>query len=117
MAQLLSLILLAVTIFAIVDAITADNWRLRFLPKVAWVLLIVLLPLIGSIVWFVLGKERAARSEAVTLRDAHRASATTAPTEDELAEVEREIAFHEKQAAIRRLEEKLQQRKGTDPTS
>ena len=110
MAQLLSVLLLAVMIFAIVDAITSDSWRIRFMPKVAWVLLIVFLPLVGSILWFVLGKERTAVESHGSFGDPRRQDAVrSAPsTEDDLAAVEREIAFHEKQAEIRRLEAKLQ---------
>ncbi len=111
MAQVLSLVLLGVMVFAIVDAIITDSWRIRFMPKVAWVLLIVFLPLIGSILWFVLGKERSAPSEAVSFGDPRRTVAVTSTTEDDLAAVEREIAFHEKQAEIRRLEAKLKARK------
>lgn len=103
MAQLLSLLLLAVMIFAIVDAITTDSWRIRFMPKVAWVLLIVFLPLIGS--------KRSAAAEAVGFGDPRRSVRATSSTEDDLAAVEREIEFYEKQAQIRRLEAKLQERK------
>jgi len=117
MAQLISLLLLAVMIFAIVDAIITDNWRIRFMPKVAWVLLIVFLPIIGSILWFVLGKERSGGGEAVSFGDPRRSvPAAPSTTEDDLAAVEREIAFHEKQAEIRRLEARLQERKA-DPDS
>jgi hypothetical protein len=109
MAQILSLLLLAVMIFAIVDAVTSDNWRIRFMPKVAWVLLIVFLPLIGSILWFVLGKERTAPVDRGSFGDPRRQESLpqSSSTEDDLAAVEREIAFHEKQAEIRRLEAQL----------
>ena len=119
MAQLLSLLLLAVMIFAIVDAVTSDNWRIRYLPKVAWVLLIVFLPLIGSILWFVLGKERTAQVDHGSFGDPRRREALPegSSTEDDLAAVEREIAFHEKQAEIRRLEAQLKAKRNDDPNS
>lgn len=119
MAQLLLLLLLAVMIFAIVDAVTSDNWRIRFMPKVAWVLLIVFLPLIGSILWFVLGKERTVAVDHGSFGDPrrHEALPERSSAEDDLAAVEREIAFHEKQAEIRRLEAKLQAKKLDEPNS
>ena len=109
---ILSAVLLALMIFAIVDAITTDNWRIRFMPKVAWVLLIVFLPIIGSVLWFVLGKERQVVESLGGLGsfgDPRRNEPVQRPsrTEDELAAIEREIEFHEKQAEIRRLEERL----------
>ena len=119
MAQLLSLLLLAVMIFAIVDAVTSDNWRIRYLPKVAWVLLIVLLPLIGSILWFVLGKERTAPVDHGSFGDPRRRESLPreSSTEDDLAAVEREIEYHEKQAEIRRLEAQLKAKRAEEPNS
>ena len=116
MAQvLLSVVTLAVMIFALVDIITSDNWRVKHLPKIAWVLLVIFLPLIGSVLWFVLGKEREARAEPFTTVGDPRRRETAVPqrssTEDDLAAVEREIQFHERQAEIRRLEAKLKARR------
>ena len=113
MAQVFSLLLLAVMIFAIVDAITTDSWRIRFMPKVAWVLLIVLLPLIGSILWFVLGKERQAAEPVVPFGDPRRAETLQqrSRTEAELEALDREIEYYEKQAKIKRLEAKLEERR------
>ncbi|MBX3098845.1 MAG: PLDc_N domain-containing protein [Salinibacterium sp.] len=116
MAQLVSLLLLAVMIFSIVDAITSDSWRVRYMPKVAWVLLIVFLPLIGSILWLALGKDRQRSAPSSFDRPSAAIAPDRSTTESELAAVEREIVFHEKQAEIRRLEAKLQARK-TDPTA
>jgi hypothetical protein len=106
---ILSTVVIAVMVFAIVDAITSDNWRVRFMPKVAWVLLIVFLPIIGSILWFVLGKERSAPVVLGSFGDPRRGEPINpqSTAEDDLAAVEREIEFHEKQAEIRRLEEQL----------
>ena len=51
-----SLILLLIWILALVDSIVADENRVRYLPKAAWVLIVVLLPLIGSAMWFAAGR-------------------------------------------------------------
>ena len=106
---MISVLLLGVLVFAIVDIITTEEWRIRHLPKVAWVLLVVFLPLIGSVLWFVLGKERSAPQTLGSFGDPRRQEAVARPssTEDDLAAIEREIEFHEKQAEIRRLEAKL----------
>jgi len=121
MAQvLLSVATLALMIFALVDIITSDNWRIRYLPKFAWALLVIFLPLIGSILWLILGKERRAPTVLGSFGDARREKTVPqySSTESELAAVEREIAFHEKQAEIRRLEAKLDaKRKGAEPNT
>ena len=123
MAQvLLSVVTLAVMIFALVDIITSDNWRVKHLPKIAWVLLVIFLPLIGSVLWIVLGKQREVRAEPFTTFGDPRRRETAAPmmrssTEDDLAAVEREIRFHEREAEIRRLEAKLEAKRNTGPTA
>ena len=52
------LLTIAVTIYAVVDCIQTDESRVRGLPKVLWVLLILLFPLVGSIAWFIAGRPR-----------------------------------------------------------
>ncbi|MBP1326844.1 hypothetical protein JOF28_002076 [Leucobacter exalbidus] len=49
-------IAVAFTLFALVDAAMTDHNRARGVPKSVWVVLIVLLPVIGGILWFVIGK-------------------------------------------------------------
>ena len=89
MAQvLLSVATLALMIFALVDIITSDNWRIRYLPKFAWALLVIFLPLIGSILWLILGKERQAPTVLGSFGDARRekmAPQQYSSTESELA--------------------------------
>lgn len=59
MARLLpGLLLVAFTIYAAVDCIQTEESRQRNLPKLAWVVLILLFPPIGGIVWFVAGRPR-----------------------------------------------------------
>ena len=99
---------LALVVFALVDVITSNDGQVKHLPKIGWIILIVLLPLIGSIVWLIAGKDRALPS----LPKAQPARPQTT-TEQELAALEREIEFHEKQERLRRLEAELQRRKGT----
>lgn len=50
------LLILALTIYAVVDCIQTDDERVRNLPKLIWVLLILLFPLVGSVSWFIAGR-------------------------------------------------------------
>ena len=52
----LGLIIMILWIFCLIDVITADESGIRHLPKMMWVLLVVFLPLAGSIVWLVAGR-------------------------------------------------------------
>jgi hypothetical protein len=55
---LLPLVLLALTIYALVDCIQTDQHEQRNLPKIAWILLILVFPPIGAVVWFIAGRPR-----------------------------------------------------------
>ena len=116
MSLLLSFLPIALIIFALVDLIRSDESQVKYLPKMGWVLVIVFLPVIGSIVWLVIGKDRGRATENVSFGDPRRQEAVAAASsprlemtaEEELAEIEREIEFHENEARIRRLEAQLQ---------
>lgn len=53
---------LALVVFCLIDCVQADEHRIRNLPKWAWVVLIILLPIVGPVVWLVAG--RPARASA-----------------------------------------------------
>ena len=55
MAQLLGLVILILDILAIVDCIKSD---LETGKKVLWILLIVILPVAGLILYYLLGKKK-----------------------------------------------------------
>jgi hypothetical protein len=50
------LLTIAVTVYAVVDCIQTDDARVRGLPKLLWLLLILLFPVVGSIAWFIAGR-------------------------------------------------------------
>ena len=124
MSIILPIVVLLLTVAALVTCISSDEGDLKHMPKLVWVLLIVFLPLIGSIVFFAVGRDwstftmREARDGEAHIpdrwdreRDRERTRPKKAhePLEelDDEARIEAEIAFHEQQAEIRRLEAKL----------
>jgi hypothetical protein len=48
------------TVFAVVDAAVADRTRVRGLPRPAWFIVIVFIPLVGALLWFFVGRPRRA---------------------------------------------------------
>jgi len=52
-----SLLIIAFMVFALVDVIRRDDSQVKYMPKLVWVLLVVLLPFLGSVLWFALGRE------------------------------------------------------------
>jgi hypothetical protein len=52
----LALVMFAVWLFCIIDVITTPESPARNLPKLLWLLIVVLLPDVGSIAWLVAGR-------------------------------------------------------------
>ena len=106
MPFLFSLLVIVLMIGALVDIITREDSQVRFLPKMAWVVIVILLPLIGGLLWFAVGREyseaglRIPRMRAAG-RPSRRPSPQPAPppstpidtrsTEQQIADLDREI--------------------------
>ena len=48
----------AFDIFALVDVALIDKGRIRALNRGAWIVIILLLPVIGALIWFLVGRQR-----------------------------------------------------------
>ena len=46
----------ALTVFAVVDVAFYDRLRVRGVPKGVWIVLILLVPVIGPLLWFFIGR-------------------------------------------------------------
>ncbi|MFI5758276.1 PLD nuclease N-terminal domain-containing protein [Streptomyces sp. NPDC051569] len=57
---LMILVPLALSIYAFIDCITTDETEIRFLPKPIWAILVLLFPLVGSVSWLIVGRDRTA---------------------------------------------------------
>lgn len=54
--EVVGLALLALWIFCIVDVITTREGECRNLPKLVWLLIVLIVPTIGAVVWLVAGR-------------------------------------------------------------
>ncbi|WP_460797443.1 PLDc N-terminal domain-containing protein [Microbacterium sp. GXF0217] len=118
MPFLFMLLTIALMIGALIDIITRDDSRVRFLPKMVWLIIVILLPLIGSVLWFVLGREydsqgvsmpRMPRRQRASQPPSPQTAAPTVPmdtrtTEQQIADLDREIEEW-------RLREEIEKRK------
>ncbi|KJK55739.1 PLD nuclease N-terminal domain-containing protein [Saccharothrix sp. ST-888] len=114
------LLVLALWIWAFIDCLTTPEQEARHLPKVAWVIIVLLFPLVGSIAWLVAGRQRAARTAGGP--SGARGGRPTAPDDDPefLASLDKETPHkdarhHEDmlkrwEADLRRREEELRGR-------
>ena len=62
----LGIVMFALWLFCIIDVITTDQSRIRNLPKLTWLFIVIILPDIGSIIWLVAGHTWEPQSPAPT---------------------------------------------------
>ncbi|MFE2109128.1 PLD nuclease N-terminal domain-containing protein [Kitasatospora sp. NPDC059463] len=63
MLRILTFVLpLALWVWAFIDCLTTPEEEVKHLPKVVWVIIVLLFPLVGSIAWLVAGKQRGVRT-------------------------------------------------------
>ena len=55
---LLYVLPLALTLYALIDCVRTDETLVKGLPKIVWVLLIILIWVIGPLAWIIAGRER-----------------------------------------------------------
>ncbi|MGM7671483.1 PLD nuclease N-terminal domain-containing protein [Microbacterium sp. A93] len=83
-------------VFSIVDCAVQPAARHRGVPKGAWIAIVVLMPVLGGILWFALGRKRRSGQEGMHL---------VAPDDD--PEFLRTLGKSEQDERIARLEEEL----------
>jgi hypothetical protein len=87
----------AFTVYALVDLFMTQNPRVRAFPKPVWIAIVVALPIIGPVLWLIVGKSRGGPSK--------RRGTGRAPDDDPgfLSSMDKESSDER----IRRLEEEL----------
>ncbi|QEO13866.1 hypothetical protein FLP10_05085 [Agromyces intestinalis] len=121
---LLSLLIVVAMIAALIDIIMRDEWQVKHLPKFGWIILVILLPLIGTVLWFVLGREYAGGGPVALPRPGRRPDASrpgqsvtaVRPTFEnrstEIRSTEQQLADLEREIEEDRLRAELERRRG-----
>lgn len=98
-----SLLVVLLMVGALIDIITRDDAQVKHLPKMVWIIIVILLPLVGSILWFAIGREYGDAGIPIPnmrRRTEHRPlivdtrpvpAADTRSTEQQIADLDREI--------------------------
>jgi hypothetical protein len=107
MRVLLIAIPVVLTVFAVVDIAVVERSRIRGLPRGVWVL-IALLPILGPVLWFFVGRIRSSELAAAPVAPPPTWSGPIAPDDDPdfLGRLHHE---QEQEERIRELERKLQE--------
>ena len=101
-----ALVAVAVTIYTLIDCARTDRHQVRSLPKAAWLVVILLLPLIGAGLWYVLGRPGVFSAPAAAPR-------SNAPDDDEdflrqldvwPTQQQREAELNQREADLKRKE-------------
>ncbi|MEV6815159.1 PLD nuclease N-terminal domain-containing protein [Micromonospora sp. NPDC051296] len=110
---LLFVVQVVLAVCALISCLSAEEDDIRHLPRIAWVLIILFFPLVGSIAWFLAGRERKAGGNWATgTRPAERRPARPVAPDDDpefLRSIE-ERSRKEDQELFRRWEEDLRKR-------
>lgn len=53
---LAGLIILVMSVYCVLDVITTDPRAARHLPKVMWLMVVLMVPLVGSLAWLLVGR-------------------------------------------------------------
>ncbi|QTX03828.1 PLDc N-terminal domain-containing protein [Agromyces archimandritae] len=121
MPIVLGLLPLVLMLAALIDLIMRGDEQVRHMPKFVWILLVVLLPLIGSILWFAIGREYGGSDGGARMpwgRDRAsapapmRAPAPARTTEEQLADLDREIEEERLRRAIAERRRELEGQPG-----
>lgn len=127
MGFVFSALLLAILVFTVVDVIRRPDDEIRYLPKIAWLLIVIIFSPIGAVLWWLLGREYAGPLTVTRPRWPRPSRRTTPPpasapapasahdartTEQQIADLDREIEEW-------RLREELEKRRRAteDPES
>lgn len=106
---LLPAFMLLIMVGALIDIILRSEWQVKHLPKFGWILLVIFLPFVGSVLWFTLGREYPAPAPRTHTGGGRYHAQSHAPsgferpksTEEQLAELEREIEFYRRQDRLK----------------
>ena len=107
MTKVLAPIIVLLMIFAVVDIAVIERDRIRALPRGLWIAIAIILPVVGPVLWFFVGRLRKGEGMAPSAAaSAPRRLGPIAPDDDPdfLGRLHRE---QEQEERIRELEKKL----------
>jgi Phospholipase_D-nuclease N-terminal len=107
MTKVLAPIIVLLMIFAVVDIAVIERDRIRTLPRGLWIAIAIVLPVVGPVLWFFIGRLRKGEGMAPSAAaSAPRRLGPIAPDDDPdfLGRLHRE---QEQEERIRELEKKL----------
>ena len=123
----LILVSLGVMIYALIEAISTPSDRTRIMPKGVWIIVIILIPLVGGVLWLLFGNENSYLASTVQgFRKTTGPARPTSPDDDEeflrsldiqRAQQRKDEELRKREEELRRLEKKLKDKPDSDTDS
>jgi hypothetical protein len=104
-------------IYALIDCIQTDESEIRGLPKIGWIVLIVLVGIVGPVAWLIAGRARTGRSRLSLpgSRDSSSPPTRTLAPDDDPEFLGRLGSHNAYDRQLEEWEEELRKRTGDDP--
>ena len=109
----LILVSVGVMIYALIEAISTPSERVRIMPKGLWIVVIILVPLIGGVLWLLFGNQNSYLASTVQgFKKTTGPVRPTTPDDDEefLRSLDIQRAQQKKAEELRKREEELRRR-------
>jgi hypothetical protein len=126
-AGVIGIALVFIWIYCLYDVITTHEGLVRNLPKIAWFVIVLLLPDLGSILWLCFGRPRVQSQRVLNVDHLRPRGASSGPADFEVSsldhlhpvvrEREERARLRMMQAQLARRENELRQRYGDTPGS
>ena len=123
----LILVSLGVMIYALIEAISTPSDRTRIMPKGVWIIVIILIPLVGGVLWLLFGNENSYLASTVQgFKKTTGPARPMSPDDDEeflrsldiqRAQQRKDEELRKREEEIRRLEEKFKDQPDADTDS
>lgn len=102
---ILAIVVVAVvTVYAVIDCAMTDARRSKVLPKPVWLVAILLLPVVGPVLWLVMGKHSRKRGTAPGAKNARSLENGT----DESRSSMHDARIHDLEEQMRQLDEEIE---------
>lgn len=108
------LLLIALDVYCLINVATSRDDEVRNLPRVVWFLLILLIPVIGSVVWLFVGRPRALGPRGLEYDRPVRSAGPTPESDEEFRRRVRERA--EEQRRRYAEQQRAEQKKAAEAT-
>lgn len=112
----LGIIALGIIIYSLIECLTTPRHQVRALPKAVWIVVVILVPLVGALLWLFLGRRRGSTGSGGSASGPARPVRPQSPDDDAafLRQLDVQRKQQSRQAELDRREAELKAREARD---